>query len=49
MEKMSGILGGDCGETCRNITLKTSINKFIKKNFPQDRYFFGTTAATSYK
>ena len=30
--KMSGVLRGNCCETCRNIPQKTHMNGFIKKN-----------------
>ena len=48
--KMSGILQGNCSETCRNTPQKRPMNGFPKKNsLTRHRCFLGTPAATSYK
>ena len=38
--KMSGVLRGNCGETCRNIPQKTPMNGFTKKSSLTRRMLF---------
>ena len=46
--KMSGVLRGNCCETCPNISQKTSIKEFTKKSSLARQILYGTSAATSY-
>ena len=50
VQKMSRLLRDNCCETCRNIPQKTLMKDVaIKRILYQERCFFGTSAATSYK
>ena len=47
--KMSGVLRGNCCETCRNIPQKEPMKKFYQQEFFSKACFSGTSAASSYK